>query len=74
MSPQQLADGDGDQDDDDAVNNNLVMLRTIFHFALGPPFPPGGPGEGPDCHFPSHTEVLGPFRPGSGGGLIYLVF
>ncbi len=33
------------------VLHNLDVLTAIFKFVLGPP-PPGGPGEGPDCHFP----------------------
>ncbi len=28
-----------------------LYLRIIFDFVLFP-LPPGGPGEGPDCHFP----------------------
>jgi hypothetical protein len=31
---------------------SLAVLKTIVNSALGPPFPRGVPGEGPDCHLP----------------------
>ncbi len=33
-------------------NITQLHLRTLFNFLLSP-LPPGGPGEGPDCHFPA---------------------
>ncbi len=37
---------------------DLAVLKTIFNFVLRPP-PPGGPGEGPDCHVPKETVGFG---------------
>ncbi len=48
-----------------------LYLRTFL--ILLSPLHPGGPGEGPDCHFPKDIGGLGRFRPGSGGN-IFSVF
>ncbi len=36
-----------------------LYLRTFFILFLSP-LPPGGPGEGPDYHFPKETGGFGP--------------
>ncbi len=38
---------------------DVAVLKAIFNFYLGPPPPPGGPGEGPDCHLPEEIVVFG---------------
>ncbi len=43
-----------------SVTVHLAVLRTMFHFVLGP-LP--SPGEGPDCNFP---EAIGGFWADSG--------
>ena len=35
-----------------------AVFEDAFYFVLVPP-PPGGPGEGPDCHFPKGIVGLG---------------
>ncbi len=58
---------DEEDDDDDDDEYDLAVLKTTCNFLLSPPHPsPGGPGEGPDCHFPKEVGVCGRFRPGSG--------
>jgi hypothetical protein len=36
-----------------------AVFKAAFAFVLGPP-PPGGPGEGPKCHFPKEIDGVGP--------------
>ncbi len=38
----------------------LAVLEPIFNFVLGPPSPPGAPGEGPDKHFFWEIGGFGP--------------
>ncbi len=47
-----------------------LFLRTFLNFVLGTPPPPGGPGEGPDCHFPKESVGLGPI-PARNRGVMY---
>ena len=41
------------------VHTSQLYLRTLFNLFLSP-LPPGGPGEGPDCHFPMEIGGVGP--------------
>jgi hypothetical protein len=41
------------------LHSSQLYLRTLFNCFLSP-LPPGGPGEGPDCHFPKEIYDLGP--------------
>ncbi len=43
----------------DNLNKLYIKRLPIQRFLLLFPLPPGGPGEGPDCHFPSEAWVLG---------------
>ncbi len=36
-----------------------AVFKIAFQVVLVPP-PAGGPGEGPDCHFPKEIDDLGP--------------
>ena len=52
----------------------LAVLKAIFDFVLGPPLPPGGPGEGPDCHFPKEIEGFWADSGPDPGSNIFLIF
>ncbi len=51
----------------------LAVLKTVFSFVLGPPFP-GGLGGGSGLPFSGTIEVLGRFRPRTGGRLYIFKF
>ncbi len=48
---------------DSDIEIDILILPAVsneaFQFVLVPP-PPGGPGEGPDCHFPKEIDDFGP--------------
>ncbi len=48
-----------------------AVFKDAFDFALVCP-PPGGPGEGPDCHFPKEIGGFGPI-PGQIRGETHLL-
>ncbi len=39
--------------------SSWLFLRMLFILFLSP-LPPGGPGEGPDCHFSKELKGFGP--------------
>ncbi len=47
-----------------------LYLRTLF-MLLFSPLPPGGPGEGPDCHLP---KEMGQIPARIRGGSLFLIF
>ncbi len=52
-----------------------AVLKNVFNFDLGSPFPRGIPGEGPHCHFPKEgTKGFGPILARIRGGQIYFEF
>ncbi len=57
-----------------AGHRTIVVLKTIFDFALGLPIPRGVPGEISDLRLPTQIGVLGRFRPGSRGPHIFIIF
>ena len=54
-----------------AVHQLYLRKRLILFL---PPLPPGGPGEGPDCHFPMEIEGFGtiPARIRGGESLFFI--
>ncbi len=53
-----------------APNHTPVVFRIAFYVFLGP-HPPGGPGEGPDCHVPQKIDGFGPV-PARIRGVLYI--
>ncbi len=49
-----------------------AVFKDVFYFVLVPP-PPGGPEEGPDCHFPKEIDGFGPI-PARIWGETYFLF
>ena len=53
------------------AGTSQLYLRTVFILSLAP-LPPGGPREGPDCHFLQETVGFGPI-PGRIREVIYIL-
>ncbi len=51
---------------------HIAVVLDAFYFVLVSP-PPGGPGSGPDCHFPKEIEGFRPIPPRMRGGSILLI-
>ena len=57
----------------------VFLASTLAPAPAGPvppglaPLPPGGPGAGPDCHFPLETVGFGP-TPARIRGVVYFLF
>ncbi len=57
----------------DRPHSTQLYLRTRF-ILFSYPLPPGGPGKGPDCPFPSEIGGFGPIPAQVRGENLFLIF